>query len=679
METMSQIKNIRKNKENNKRVTIKKTLTVGVLATTIALTGVVIPSSGIFGFNSSQVQAATVVAGDYSYTDNADGSVTVTGYTGTSKSVVIPSVLDGKNVTVIGDMAFDRLNLTSVTIPEGVTKIGDEAFDNNLLTDVVIPEGVTEIGSHAFNGSGLNSNGVIYEGNDIASVSLPSTLKVIHEGAFYMNELTDVVIPEGVTLIGGGSAYGQAGAFEYNSIADLTIPSTVTEIGDSAFYNNNISDLTLPDGLVSIGEQAFRSNELTSLVIPNSVTTIGDGAFWGGTGNKITSVVLSENLTHIGNDAFNGNKLTELTIPENVTEIGNNAFLNNQLSSVTIPSKVTSIGSEAFADNSLTDVMVLGTVTEMGSGAFKNNELSSAFGLDNLSVINDELFLGNNLTEVTIPEHIESVGSKAFGSNSISEVTIEGATTKIESDAFSGNQATASNLVVFAPNPSVAKTYASSSGYTVLDYVAPAEPVEPEPTEPEPTEPAPTEPEPIEPTEPGDPTTSKGSADGLVQENEISANIVSGGLQLGSVVMEGFGDIVLTSKPAVHYSSISNPINIKDLRGTQEGWELTVSATPFKNGTDTLPAGSLTLGNIASIKAIDATSEQMPTKALIDTPIIDDGAVLVANADVGQGAGEYDITFDENALGLTVDPTTAKNKEYTSAVTWTLASTPTSN
>ena len=83
----------------------------------------------------------------------------------------ITSIVIGKNVTSIGDMAFGMCTgLTSITIPEGVTSIGEYAFYNcTTLMSIDIPEGVTSIGKYAFS---------------------------------YCSGLTSIVIPEGVTSIG---------------------------------------------------------------------------------------------------------------------------------------------------------------------------------------------------------------------------------------------------------------------------------------------------------------------------------------------------------------------------------------------------------------------------------------------------------------------------------------------
>ncbi|MEY8391349.1 hypothetical protein D3Z36_06295 [Lachnospiraceae bacterium] len=69
-------------------------------------------------------------SGNFEYEVNEDGnSVTITGYTGSDRDVVIPSEISKKQVTSIGDWAFAECSgLTSISIPESVTSIGDSAF-----------------------------------------------------------------------------------------------------------------------------------------------------------------------------------------------------------------------------------------------------------------------------------------------------------------------------------------------------------------------------------------------------------------------------------------------------------------------------------------------------------------------------------------------------------------------
>lgn len=87
------------------------------------------------------------------------------------------------------------------------------------VTDVVIPEGVTEIGDAAFGGC-----------SSLRSVEIPDGVTVIGDYAFGgCSELTSVNIPEGVKLI------GSVAFFSCKKLAPMTIPESVSVIGEHAF------------------------------------------------------------------------------------------------------------------------------------------------------------------------------------------------------------------------------------------------------------------------------------------------------------------------------------------------------------------------------------------------------------------------------------------------------------
>ncbi len=81
---------------------------------------------------------------------------TITKYNGKSKSVNVPSKINGITVLRIGDNAFDSTEkeddekIRSLTLPDTLIEIGDYAFKNNMLTKVEIPDKVTDIGEGAF-------------------------------------------------------------------------------------------------------------------------------------------------------------------------------------------------------------------------------------------------------------------------------------------------------------------------------------------------------------------------------------------------------------------------------------------------------------------------------------------------------------------------------------------------
>jgi hypothetical protein len=238
----------------------------------------------------------------------------VAGYSGRRK-VVIPETYKGVNITDIGDEAFYKKYLTSVTIPDSVTTIGNFAFSLNKITSVTIPDSVTTIG----------------------------------ESAFSRNNLTSVVIPDSVTTIGEN-------AFRYNGLTSVTIGSSVETIGAYAFAGNRLTDVVIPDTVTRIGNGAFTDHRLTDVVIPNSVTYIGEYAFNSSSG-------------------YNGKplgKLTNINIPDSVTYIGVSAFANNPITSV-------KIGANVELGGTGTGQGVLGEGTGFNTAYTKNNKRAGTY------------------------------------------------------------------------------------------------------------------------------------------------------------------------------------------------------------------------------------------------------------------------------------------------------------
>ena len=160
----------------------------------------------------------------------------------------------------------------------------------------------------------------------------------------YDGDDTDVIIPDGVTVIGK-----QAFMF-CKALRSVTLPEGVTEIGEWAFCGcKSLGSVTLPEGVTELDEGAFGGCEaLTSITLPEGVRMIGEWAFSGC--KSLLSVTLPEGVTEIGRNAFSGCKsLGSITLPEGVTEIGDYAFYEcSSLKSITIPEGVTEIGNGAF-------------------------------------------------------------------------------------------------------------------------------------------------------------------------------------------------------------------------------------------------------------------------------------------------------------------------------------------
>lgn len=338
-------------------------------------------------------------------------TVKITGYTGTEKSIEIPSKIEGKSVTEIGAGAFKYLELTNVVIPNTVKTIGYSAFEGHKLTNLVLPEGLQTIDSDAFSGGTLET------------VSLPSTLTKIGDNAFRSNHLTGINIPDSVTDIG---TY----AFSTNSIATAKLPSGITHLKQGVFHMNLLESINIPNSVTIIDYEAFNSNALKSIEIPNSVTTINDGAF---AFNNLETVTIPNNLKSIAPESFAKNDLKTVIIPEGVEQIMANAFESNYLTSITIPKTVKTIEKEAFFRNRLTTInfspdSTLHTIETM---AFAGSPITTIELPKSLTTIGEQAFFENNLSSLYIPRSVETIGARAFlGSKNLATVLYDNSGTE---------------------------------------------------------------------------------------------------------------------------------------------------------------------------------------------------------------------------------------------------------
>ena len=208
-----------------------------------------------------------------------------------SGELIIPSVIEGKNVTSIGDLAFLSIGLTSVTIPDSVTSIGGKAFENCIsLTSVTIGASVTSIGDLAFE-----------DCHSLTNVTIGTSVTSIGNEAFKeCTTLTNVTIPDSVTSIGSEVFRNCL------SLTSVSIGTSVTSIGSEAFEGcKSLTSVTIPGSVTSIGRQAFKDCAgLTSVTIPDSVTSIEDEAFEDCT--SLISVIFEGVAPTVGSSVFDG-------------------------------------------------------------------------------------------------------------------------------------------------------------------------------------------------------------------------------------------------------------------------------------------------------------------------------------------------------------------------------------
>lgn len=238
----------------------------------------------------------------FAYSENDDGTVTITGGNIVTPKLEIPAELDGKKVSAIGMNAFTG---------------------NNVITDLVIPEGVKSLDWYCFNTC-----------ENLETVTLPDSLEFIDSWAFERcSRLKTINVPANVTRINGG-------AFAQNSsMTSITCdPANKNYVSvNGVLFTKDMKELVAYPGGIQGG-----------YTVPATVNHIGDAAFYGALG--LDSVTILGNLDFIGFEAFaECSKLTDVAIRDGVNYVGYWAFRGcDGIKTLTVPQSVTNIGNQAF-------------------------------------------------------------------------------------------------------------------------------------------------------------------------------------------------------------------------------------------------------------------------------------------------------------------------------------------
>ena len=336
------------------------------------------------------------------------------------------------------------------------------------VTGLILPDTVEYIDVNAFEGC-----------EKLTRVRWSAGLRKINTGAFDRTGLETLVLPEGVTFL-GGNAFGHA------KLKSVSLPSTVAKMtatneksdANPFAFCENLEEIYVAEGnkaYKSDGNCVMRREDNTLVVgckaskIPSYTEHIGRFAFQGA---ALESVALPEGVTSIEDYAFAHNdRLKEITLPQSLTSIGKYAFLwCAALESIALPDGVTSVGDNAFSTCvSLKELALGAELLNAGCGltefcvalekitVSENNESFSDEGncltrkADNTVIagcasskipagteqIGEYAFCGQTqLGAIDFPDGLKNIGHYAFSCTGLKELKLPRGLQRIGSHAF---------------------------------------------------------------------------------------------------------------------------------------------------------------------------------------------------------------------------------------------------
>lgn len=199
-------------------------------------------------------------------------TVTITGYTGSDSSIIIPDTLGDKPVTSIGANAFfNKIDIVNVSMGENITKIERKAFYNCIaLESVTFGKSNTYVSDSAF-----------YNCISLATVKMSQNITAIEANAFY-------------------NCFG---------LQSFTISSNISKIANKTFYNcMGLETLYFLGNAPAIGTDVFKG-----VTASTTVYHFGNTTGWNRTFGGLSTAVLQETISTVQsstNSSVYGDQIT---------------------------------------------------------------------------------------------------------------------------------------------------------------------------------------------------------------------------------------------------------------------------------------------------------------------------------------------------------------------------------
>ena len=263
-------------------------------------------------YTNTVVQGSSVTSAyklDYKISDH---QIEITSFTKTTSAsavgVIIPSTINGYNVTSIGKFAFYCCDgISSIVMPDTVISLGDYSFStcSNLKT-VTLSRNLSSEKSGGY---------LFYNSTSIETVYVPENM-IDQTFIDHFNYHLDTVIK--------GSVNNSQYRLDYEiPIKDRN--ATITKYNANANASDNVT-VTIPDTILGrnvtkIATGAFSSSNVYQVIMSNNITTLESWSFYGCANLKKLTVSKNVSCAQSGGYLFTGcNNLTDITVPADMAD-----------------------------------------------------------------------------------------------------------------------------------------------------------------------------------------------------------------------------------------------------------------------------------------------------------------------------------------------------------------------
>ncbi len=383
-------------------------------------------------------------------------------------------IIFGDGITAINGFACLQ-SLTSVIIPESLTVINGPGFECASILQSITLSGntevvgtadlskITKLGAYSFDNCKKISNVILS----------PDYAGVLDTEVFKMMPITELEIPEGVTLLKNKSLRGT------QNLKTVTVLGMDTEFESLDVFMDNSSYPTIIAHVGSEAEAFANENGLTFVDIDNIHTVVASGSDkdtyhaidWTLTSDGTLTITSQEGHTGWNEVPHRKNanssvyypfadQVKKIVIGEGLSKVGSSTFSDFENLEEVEWSSITHISKNAFNNcPRLKTIYITGNTPEIGKfdlgGTFKEFDSGS-----------ENNFLKCGMTSVSF-DKVKTVPAKAFvDCYALTNVTFGADIETIDENAF----VNCTNLsVIFGTKGTAAEAFANEHGYTFAE------------------------------------------------------------------------------------------------------------------------------------------------------------------------------------------------------------------